>query len=224
MPAPIPTRPEAILDLPRYRIDRTEVSNAHWLVWSAMHEVTGVPLPDYPDDVSTPNVAAPRHPATGMDAYAADAFCRWMGRRLPTSEEWTKAGRGGLQLANGQNNPKPRRNLAWGGDDASAQAQHDRANLQDSDTDWRLHSAPVDALPLGASPYNVLGIGGNVSEWTSTTLQRSGGNSLRVLRDAQWDYPTSVNMGSLAVVNERAPRYFLFSIGLRCCASDVGGE
>ena len=35
------------------------------------------------------------HPVTGVSALDAEAFCKWIGSRLPTEDEWEYAAKGG---------------------------------------------------------------------------------------------------------------------------------
>ena len=201
---------ERRLDWPTFRIDRTETPNAWYAVFARNQALTGEGAPDYPPDDVVRDASKPDHPVTAIDAHGAEAFCAWLGKRLPTTEEWTKAARGGLTLDRAQQlaNTMPRRNLPWGQGDPK-----DRMNLADTNDPW-VHSAPVDALPLGASPYGVLGMADNVAEWTSSNWTAAG--NLRVIRGAQWGLQLADGMHSVAVQNERNPRYFSFDLGLRC--------
>ena len=95
-----------------------------------------------------------------MDWWDAFAFAAWKGRRLPTEHEWDKAARGTNGL------PWP-----WG-----TEADLSRAN---TGADYTKQPGPgaadgftwwcdVNAMPRDVSPYEVHGMAGNVSEWTST--------------------------------------------------------
>jgi Sulfatase-modifying factor enzyme 1/Domain of unknown function (DUF4388) len=99
-------------------------------------------------------------PAVFVDWFDAYAYAKWRGRRLPSEQEWEKAARGN----NGQRYP-------WGSDDRA-----DAANIYRGDPrqKWVLPGA----YPQDKSPYGVLDMGGNVSEWTSS-VDRSGNPVIR---------------------------------------------
>ncbi len=207
--------PERQVTLPRFAIDRTEVPNAWYGAYVKNELLTGEGMPDYPPDDVIRDAAKPEHPVTGLDAFAAEAFCAWQGKRLPSAEEWIKAARGGLTLDSAAKtvNPLPRRNLPWGEGDPAG-----RTNLRDSGDPWK-HTSPVNAFPAGASPYGVLSLVDNVSEWTSTTPEGARAEALRIILGAAWDSEIADGLHSIAALNQRSPRFFMFTIGVRC-ASD----
>jgi formylglycine-generating enzyme required for sulfatase activity len=102
-------------------------------------------------------------PVTGVDYWDAWAYTHWRGHRLPTEEEWEKAARStdGRLYPWGREPHAPRANT--GADFAEGP---DRGK-QDGHAGW----APVDDFAdTDVSPYGVVGMAGNVSEWTDSTM------------------------------------------------------
>jgi formylglycine-generating enzyme required for sulfatase activity len=93
----------------------------------------------------------PNFPAVYVDWFDAYAFARWKSRRLPTEQEWEKAGRG----ADGRRYP-------WGAD-LIANAANLLGALQ-AGPSW----TEVGAWKRDCSPYGVYDMAGNVSEWTAS--------------------------------------------------------
>ena len=206
-------QPERLVDLPGFAIDRTETTNAWFAAFAANQPATGIQTPDYPSQMREMGMDAPDRPVVAVDAATADAFCAWLGKALPTTEEWTKAGRGGLVLdrAGQLVNPLPRRNLPWGERPPGPQF-----NLNAPGDPWEL-SAPVTADTADASPYGVLALADNVAEWTASA-PAGNGHALRTIRGGDWGDRWSDGTQSLAIENQRSPRFFAFSLGFRCAA------
>lgn len=102
-------------------------------------------------------------PVTGVDYWDAWAYAKWRGHRLPTELEWEKAGRSadGRLYPWGREPDAPRANT--GADFAEGP---DRGR-QDGYAGW----SPVDALASSdVSPLGVVGMAGNVTEWTDSTM------------------------------------------------------
>jgi len=109
---------------------------------------------------STPiDLNCPVMTVTWWDAYA---YAKWKGRQLPTEQEWERAARG-----------KDGRAFPWGedGDIKKANSSSDyqpnspgAIGTVDGFNLW----GPVDQQKYDKSPDGVIGMAGNVSEWTGT--------------------------------------------------------
>ncbi len=143
---PRSNRPQRLVYLDAYAIDRTEVTNA---AFAAYVRETGQRPEGWDDTVVATQGDLPVVAVLWRDA---DAYCRWAGQRLPTEAEWEKAARG----TDGRIYPWGK---AW--DPA-------RANTAEAG-----HGGPrpVGSLPAGASPYGALDMAGNAAEWVADTFE-----------------------------------------------------
>jgi len=152
------------------------------------------------------------HPVVQVSQQDAAAFCRWLGLRLPSEEEWEFAARG-----------DDGRRFPWG-DEAP---RHDGRRLANFGTvrccapdarDGYVGTAPVGSYPDGASPFGLLDMAGNVWEWTSSAFP--GRPDHVVLRGGGWgNDPYGLRV---SYRHGNPPDIGLDMVGLRC-AGDAGG-
>ncbi|WP_268903996.1 bifunctional serine/threonine-protein kinase/formylglycine-generating enzyme family protein [Corallococcus silvisoli] len=203
---------EQRVGVPRFSMDRTEVTNGQFslfeeriMPWTTnAHE----PPPRHPAFARSLELASP---VTGIDAFTAEAFCEYLGKSLPTADEWRKAFRGGLTLDETGRwpNPAPRRNTVW-----AVEKRNPPTNLLGRDPYPGI--APVDSFPEDSGPYGHRDLAGNVAEWTSTTSVQGDFRNLRLVLGGRWDAPVTEGHHQIAWSNHLPPRRFDFAIGLRC--------
>lgn len=210
--APDYTQPLELIELARFAIDRTEVSNAAFAPFAAMESITGYRAPRYAEDDVHAADDAPERPVSSIDAFAAEAFCRFLGKQLPSDLQWTKAARGGLAIR-GVPNPAPMRLYPWG-----ATLRRDCVNLGGIE-DGHRWVAPVSAFTCGASPYGVLQLAGNVEEWIALEGQRDPTVRLRALRAGSAESPAELDHHTTIFRNHRDPTFHNYGIGVRCASS-----
>ncbi|MEX2316953.1 MAG: SUMF1/EgtB/PvdO family nonheme iron enzyme [Pirellulales bacterium] len=110
-----------------------------------------------------------RLPVVGVSWYEAWAYARWVGKRLPTDAEWTKAGAWPVESSPGR---IAQRRYPWG-----ESFDIRRAHLYGS---GNTGPVAVDEFPGGTSVGGIHQLIGNVWEWTSTPLVELGDPTLHV--------------------------------------------
>lgn len=127
--------------LSAFEIERTEVTQAAYQQCIAAGACTA-PQANF-DPTATPN-----QPVRDVSWLQAQAYCAWLGMRLPTEAEWERAARG-----------DDMRNFPWGAGSPDCAC----ANFADCG------GAPLDvgARTCGAGPYGALDLAGNVAEWVA---------------------------------------------------------
>jgi formylglycine-generating enzyme required for sulfatase activity len=149
--------PQQKLNLPAFWIDKYEVTGMEFLNFAAETGYTGQGAregKDWRQFVTADKAYDPVVYITWDDALS---YCKSKGKRLPTEEEWEKAGRG----ADGKRYP-------WGND-----WKTDLSNTYEAG----LHKpAPVGKFDGDVSSYGVHDMLGNVQEWTSNWYKAYKGN------------------------------------------------
>lgn len=200
------------VDVQPFRIHRTEVTNGQYeefLNECAAGSGCGPrELPSYWEDQSYLETRRD-HPVVFVSWGDASAFCRWKGGRLPTVLEWEKAARG-----------DDGRSFPTGGalDPAGV-------NILGSDRRDEKNRAPKQIPTWGVdqsdyardqSPYGVLGMAGNVSEWTASASEDEP--DLRLAAGGSWD-SWDLNDGRVYHRLPKNPTDRSSSLGFRCASS-----
>ena len=202
--ADLDERPVTRIHVEAFWIDRVEVTNARYGVCveaGACSRPVGTAFGD---------ATKGDHPAGIVSWTQAAAYCRWVGKRLPTEAEWEKAARG----VDGRRYP-------WGSD-----FEPDRANAG-----YAAGTAAAGRYAGGASPYGVLDMAGNVWEWTSSLYRPypydpSDGREdptargARVNRGGSWYYEAGYLRTTYRATADHMYRR-IADLGFRCASSQA---
>ncbi|MCH2060145.1 MAG: SUMF1/EgtB/PvdO family nonheme iron enzyme [Verrucomicrobiales bacterium] len=162
------------LTLPTFWIDTYEVSIAHYHEFITAIEGAGSSEFDHPEQPADKKSHKPENweeyydaarqgiryegrlvnlncPVVFVDWWDAYAYAKWKRKRLPTEQEWEKAGRG-----------KKGNLYPWGDAPDFKMFKSSRENY----STWR----PVDSVSGDKSSAGVSGLAGNVSEWTASFI------------------------------------------------------
>lgn len=229
-------RPMHTVYLDAYWIDQTEVTNAQYRKCVQ----AGVCTLPYNDeslfsriffkgnsesvlDEYFNNPDLNQHPVIWVQWEQAQTYCQWVGGHLPSEAEWEKAARG----SDGRKYP-------WGdtfyGDRVNYCDKNGECKIPDEEWDDEYQeTAPVGSYPQGASPYGVLDMAGNVSEWVAdwfeydyykeSPLRNPTGPDYadkRLVRGGCFDY-SAANVRS-TLRDEVNSQWYFSTVGFRCAA------
>jgi formylglycine-generating enzyme len=144
------------------------------------------------------------HPMDCVTWPQADQFCRTVGKRLPTEEEWEYGARG-----------TDRRRYPWGNADPHYDP-HSYGYREFCQITPGKTPCPVDQFRKFPSPFGLLNMTGNLSEWTSSEDCELKGPCRRIVRGSG-----SPALGELrsAHRDSKAPSGASSTVGFRCARS-----
>ena len=195
--------PKRAIYVDSFYIDTYEVSNREYQLYI---NATGAKPPvNWSGKNYEPGHAD--YPVLYVSQEEAMAYARWMGKRLPTEEEWEKAARGNKGLV-----------FPWGDT-----FDPYKAATADSDLTFISNGLckvgmanKIGVAPGDVSPFGVHDMGGNVREWTSTTKQED--HSKAIVKGAAWvDLHINARAAHREFVDKKAHSHI---IGFRC-AKDI---
>jgi eukaryotic-like serine/threonine-protein kinase len=160
-------KPQHTVWLDTYWIDMYEVTNGQYqscvtggACQPPLHEASNTRISYYGNPVFD------NYPVIYVDWNQAKTYCEWAGRQLPSEAQWEKAARG----TDGRIYP-------WGNENAAG----DLLNFADVNSGYEMSdknvndgfadTSPIGNYPRGASPYGVMDMEGNVSEWLNDLYQ-----------------------------------------------------
>jgi len=200
---------DQLVDLEPFALDRTEVTRGAFEMYAAM---TG-----YTNDDADPTAhldatlaADTALPVVAVDYQTATNYCRFLGKGVPSLDQWQKAFRGGVQV-NGFANPRPDRTTVWLGNTTTRSAGV-------SDGTSLANLSLVGSYPDDTSPYGVVDLAGNVSEWTTSRPAAKSLASLRVVVGSNWSEDLSGLHYDIRSKNSHSDRFIDFALGIRCVA------
>jgi len=113
------------------------------------------------------NNSKQNHPMNCVSLFGANAYCEWVGKRLPSEAEWEKAARGGCEIHGDDKCENDSFIYTWGND---GEPGCDKVNMANDGSDW---GCGTDSTSTGGSysasnsPYQCSDMLGNLYEWVA---------------------------------------------------------
>ena len=175
--------------LPAFYIDKYPVTNRQY---GAFCRATQYRWPKYWE---APRFNGPELPVVGVSVADAVKYCKWIGKDLPSEEQWEKSARGTDGRLFPWGNEPAQDGLACYGRDPEADGP-----------------AVVTQHAKGASQFGVVDLAGNVWEWTATTLE--DGETFQVVKGGCFSDLTELLRSDGRL--EAGPKDKVENIGFRC--------
>lgn len=189
-------RPEHIVEVQSFFIDKYEVTNEEYYQFILAAKYSA------PANWINGKYASglEKYPITNVSWYDAQAFAKWVNKRLPEEKEWEYAARG-----------TDHRYYPWG-NEFDAKKLNIGTNKKNS-------LVPVDRFSEGISIFGVFNMAGNAAEWTNTTFDPYPGSTIKprtekVVRGGSYE-----DKAIFSIVSSRgiaAPSTAIKNIGFRC--------
>ncbi|MEM7118757.1 MAG: SUMF1/EgtB/PvdO family nonheme iron enzyme, partial [Chloroflexota bacterium] len=165
------------VNLPEFRIDYVEVSNAEYV--NFLNEIGNhregcegelcifLQSAKNSSKISLTNndyvveAGWEEHPVVEVTWFGAHSYCTWHNTRLPSEAEWEKAARS-----------DDARHFPWGNNFDGSRVNYCDDECTEEWKDEKFNdgystTSPVSSFPQGASPYGILNMSGNVLEWVN---------------------------------------------------------
>jgi len=159
-----------------------------------IYEVTVADYQSFKPDFVPHELSEPAdHPVTFITQIEAAAYCKSLGKRLPSEEEWEKACRG----------PK-----GWKypyGDEFDGSLCHTSKVA-------RVGTVKVGSYPKCVSGYGIFDMAGNAMEWTMS--DHSKAKNFKVIKSSAWPHSTTTSRCSNRFKN--LPQEKFSNTGFRC--------